>query len=56
MEENLVDMRSIASAKDITFSKLEKDKNVLEEQLHIAEVGTHEAVMVATDEAQVCAA
>ncbi|MFS7977504.1 hypothetical protein Hanom_Chr10g00904771 [Helianthus anomalus] len=56
MEENLAGLRSIATANDKTISKLEKKKRGLEEQLLMSEVGTHEAIMVATDEAKVCAA
>ncbi|KAJ0779751.1 hypothetical protein HanPI659440_Chr06g0229991 [Helianthus annuus] len=56
IEENLVGLRSITSAKDKTNSKLEKDVKGLKKQLFMAKVGTNKAVMEATDEAKVCAA
>ncbi|KAF5772458.1 hypothetical protein HanRHA438_Chr13g0587921 [Helianthus annuus] len=56
LEETLADLRSIVAAKEKPFSQLKKYNKGLEEQLLMAEVGTHEAVMVATDEAKVSAA
>ncbi|MFS7928937.1 hypothetical protein Hanom_Chr04g00326631 [Helianthus anomalus] len=49
-------MRSIDASKDKVFSKLEKQKNGLEEQVLLAKVETHEAVTVATYDTKVCVA
>ncbi|KAF5757049.1 hypothetical protein HanXRQr2_Chr17g0822071 [Helianthus annuus] len=54
-EENLTDLRSIATAKDKKITQLEKEVNSLEKQIMVAEIQANKTEMEATDEAKVCA-
>ncbi|KAJ0649514.1 hypothetical protein HanOQP8_Chr15g0582071 [Helianthus annuus] len=56
VEEKLVDLCSIASAKDKKIAQVEKEKSGLDDQLMYAEIGIHEAQMNAIEDVKVYAA